>query len=207
MDINPDQAVRLGLVSKHSLPVLAMEWLNRLVLRRAHTIVTLDRFMAQTLCRKANLDGRLAVLPPWAPEGSVPIEHEKNPFRHRQDLDGKFVVMHSGNHSPSHPLDTVLHAARRLRNRDDIVFMFIGGGCGKAAVEAAISEGGANVISLPYQPQEELRYSLSAADVHLVSMGSEMVGIVHPCKVYGAMAVARPVLVLGPAECHRNGTG
>jgi len=29
-----------------------------------------------------------------------------------------------------------------------------------------------------------------------------MVGIVHPCKVYGAMAVSRPILFLGPKPSH-----
>jgi len=38
--------------------------------------------------------------------------------------------------------------------------------------------------------------------VHIVSLGSEMVGIIHPCKVYGAMAVARPILFLGPKPSH-----
>src|SRR5207249_10444636 len=48
----------------------------------------------------------------------------------------------------------------------------------------------------------DLRYSLSAADVQVVSLGNEMVGIIHPCKVYGAMAVARPVLFFGPKPSH-----
>jgi hypothetical protein len=58
------------------------------------------------------------------------------------------------------------------------------------------------VICLPYQPLAELRYSLSAADVHVVSLGENMVGIIHPCKVYGAMAVAKPVLFFGPRPSH-----
>lgn len=29
-------------------------------------------------------------------------------------------------------------------------------------------------------------------------MGDDMVGIVHPCKIYGAMACGRPVLLVGP---------
>jgi hypothetical protein len=48
----------------------------------------------------------------------------------------------------------------------------------------------------------ELRYSLSAADVHVVSLGPDMVGIVHPCKIYGAMTVGRPILFLGPRPSH-----
>jgi hypothetical protein len=59
-----------------------------------------------------------------------------------------------------------------------------------------------NVLDLPYQPRETLQYSLSAADVHVVTLGQEMVGIVHPCKVYGAMAVGRPILFVGPRPSH-----
>lgn len=29
-----------------------------------------------------------------------------------------------------------------------------------------------------------------------------MVGLSHPCKIYGAMAAARPILLFGPARCH-----
>jgi colanic acid biosynthesis glycosyl transferase WcaI len=111
--------------------------------------------------------------------------------------------MYSGNHSPSNPLTTLLEAAVRLKSDPQIRFMFVGGGIGKREVEQYIVEHNlTNVISLPYQPLADLRYSLSAGDVHVVSLGSEMVGIIHPCKVYGAMAVARPVLYFGPKPSH-----
>src|SRR6266478_9045847 len=29
-----------------------------------------------------------------------------------------------------------------------------------------------------------------------------MVGIIHPCKIYGAMAVGRPILYFGPRPSH-----
>ena len=57
-------------------------------------------------------------------------------------------------------------------------------------------------MSLPYQPIAELKYSLTAADVHVVSLGEGMVGIIHPCKVYGAMTAGRPILFLGPRPSH-----
>jgi glycosyltransferase involved in cell wall biosynthesis len=58
------------------------------------------------------------------------------------------------------------------------------------------------VLSLPYQPLKDLAYSLGAADVHVVTIGPGMVGIVHPCKIYGAMAVGRPILSFGPDRSH-----
>jgi glycosyltransferase involved in cell wall biosynthesis len=68
--------------------------------------------------------------------------------------------------------------------------------------EMVARESPANVVSLPYQPFAEIRYSLSAADVHVVSIANEGVGIVHPCKVYGALAIGRPVIALAPAASY-----
>jgi hypothetical protein len=69
-------------------------------------------------------------------------------------------------------------------------------------VNEAVDAGAKNIRSLPYQPLEELQWSLSAADVHLVTFSEEMVGVVHPCKAYGALAASRPILLVGPQESH-----
>ena len=47
-----------------------------------------------------------------------------------------------------------------------------------------------------------MQWSLSAADIHLVTFSEEMVGVVHPCKAYGALAASRPILLVGPRESH-----
>jgi glycosyltransferase involved in cell wall biosynthesis len=206
MDLNPDQMIALGKTSATSVPARAFDFLNRLILRRARDVVVLDRFMAERVNRKLDVRHKMTVSPPWAHEQHLePVDHSANAFRKRHGLDGKFVVMYSGNHGFSSPVTTVLRAAERLRDRDDVVFMFIGGGLGKAEVVRAIAEQGlSNVRSLPYQPLSEIRYSLSAADLHVVTIGDAVVGIVHPCKVYGAMAVARPVLLVGPEPSHAS---
>lgn len=204
MDLNPDQVVALGKMKPTSPAVRAFEWLNRRILGRARGIVALDRFMKDRLVRKRpDAADRIAVLPPWPLEDYELVRHEDNPFRARHNLAGKFVVMYSGNHGPTNPIATVLQAAIRLKDDPRFVFMFIGGGIGKKEVEAAMKEHpDAPIRSLPYQPMSDLKYSLGAADLHVVTVGNEAVGIVHPCKVYGAMAVARPVLLLGPSPCH-----
>lgn len=204
MDINPDQLIAMGHTSPDALPARLLDASNRAMLRRARGVVALDRFMGQRLEAKTPLGDRLAVMPPWPHESHLePVDHADNPFRHEHGLQDKFVLMYSGNISPAHPVDTFLEAARRMQQEARILFLFIGGGNGKRAIDQFIaSHGLANLKTLPYQPLEQLKYSLSAADVHLVVMGNEMVGIVHPCKVYGAMTVARPVLLLGPRRSH-----
>jgi colanic acid biosynthesis glycosyl transferase WcaI len=142
-------------------------------------------------------------LPADSPTARCPLPTPSNPFRQQHGLTSKFVVMYSGNHSPSNPLTTLLAATVAFRDDPDLRFLFVGGGTGKQIVETHIAHGGSsNTVSLPYQPIETLRHSLSAADMHVVSLGNEMVGIVHPCKIYGAMAAGRPILYLGPRPSH-----
>lgn len=200
MDLNPDQAVALGMARQSSFSAKSMEWLNRRILGRADDIIVLDRFMAERIGRKAQVKEKISVLPPWPaedPDGVVP--HSMNPFRRMHVPEGKLVFMYSGNHGPSNPLTTILAAAAAVVDDDRLLFMFIGGGVGKREVEEASAP---NIVSLPYQPQSELRYSLAAADVHVVTVGDAIPGIVHPSKVYGAMAAGRPILLIGPAENH-----
>ncbi|MCH8151312.1 MAG: glycosyltransferase family 4 protein [Planctomycetes bacterium] len=206
MDLNPDQMIAMGWINASSPIVKLFDWFNRMVLRRASDIITLDRFMAERVLRKLDVREKLHVMPPWPHDDHLePVRHEDNPFRKQHNLQGKFVIMYSGNHSIVHPVTTLLEAAVQLKHERRLVFMFVGGGLAKMDVERTIQQHNpGNIISLPYQPLAELKYSLSAADVHAVSVGTKMVGIVHPCKVYGAMAAARPLLLLGPSPCHAS---
>jgi len=204
MDINPDQMIALGHLTEKSLPSRIFNGLNRRILSRADDVIVLDRFMADRINRKAGVSHKMTILPPWPLDDYLGVvAHDENPFRKEHGLIGKFVIMYSGNHGHSNPVTTVLQAALRLQDDEDLVFAFVGGGMGKQEVEQTIAEHRpGNIISLPYQPLESLRYSLSAADVHVVTVGESVVGVVHPCKIYGAMSVARPILLVAPDPCH-----
>jgi glycosyltransferase involved in cell wall biosynthesis len=208
MDLNPDQMVAMGKAKPDSLSVRVFDALNRMILRRASDIVMLDRFMLERVERKGvAVRDKTTIAPPWPHEDELlRIEHEDNPFRAKQGMgvgeSAKFVLMYSGNHSPANPLRTLLDAAERMRNEPRFVLYCIGGGGGKKEVDERIAAGATNIVSLPYQPFSEIKYSLSSADAHVVSIGNDVVGIVHPCKIYGAMAVSRPILALGPKPSH-----
>ena len=176
-----------------------MQFINKVVLRSARKVITLDSQMAQRLESKARLHQRPIIIPPWPHEDMIrKSEAGGRAFRKEHGLEDKFIVMYSGNHSWVHPLDTILAAAKSLVHRKDILFLFIGGGVEKHKVEKAIKNGAPNILSLPYQNFNNLGESLAAADVHLVVMGDAMIGIVHPCKIYGAMAMGRPILAIAP---------
>jgi colanic acid biosynthesis glycosyl transferase WcaI len=205
MDLNPDQLVAMGKISPASPAVRAFESLNRMTLKHSSDVIALDSYMAGRLNAKVDISDKVAVMPPWphvdAHQSAIP--HTSNPFRTEHEFGDRLVIMYSGNISPAHPVATIIEAAVRLQDTPELLFVFIGGGLGRVPIEEAIRQHQLqNVLLLPYQPLDQLQFSLSAADVHLVSMGDDMVGIVHPCKVYGAMAVSRPILLLGQRQCH-----
>jgi glycosyltransferase involved in cell wall biosynthesis len=200
MDLNPDQLVALGMARPDALSVRVFEWLNQRILSRADDVIVLDRFMADRVNQKRDVSAKMTVLPPWPAEDPPEVvSHADNAFREKHVPDDRIVLMYSGNHGPSNPLTTVLDAAKRVADDPRLLFMFVGGGVGKREVEEADSP---NIVSLPYQPHSDLRFSLAAADVHIVTVGDAIPGIVHPSKVYGAMAAGRPILLVGPDENH-----
>lgn len=204
MDLNPDEAIAAGWLRAES-PVARL--LSRLLLhslQRADCIVALDRFMKARIEAKGIPAEKVLVVPPWSHDDRVRFDPAgREEFRAIYKLSRRFVVMYSGNHSPCHPLETLLQAAERLADHEDIAFCFIGGGSEFRKVqERARERGMRNVLCLPYQPIEKLSGSLSAADLHVVVMGDQYVGIVHPCKIYNVLAVRKPFLYIGPNESH-----
>ena len=204
MDLNPDEAIAAGwLDEKSPASRLLQRMLNYSFKVAARTIV-LDRFMKERVVAKGFDPARVAIVPPWSHDDDVQYSAAgREEFRTKHGLAEKFVVMYSGNHSPCHPLDTLVDAARALKERSEIIFCFIGGGSEQVKVrDFAAQHGLTNVKCLPYQPLSDLSSSLSAADLHVVVMGDKFVGIVHPCKVYNVLSIGAPTLYIGPTPSH-----
>lgn len=208
MDIHPDAGVALGLFSKRNLLVAALGKLSDSVYRAADRVVVLGPYMADRIAAKGVRPNRIESIHVWSRRDEIyPVPREGHPLRASLGLEGKFVAMYSGNMGLAHSFDDFLESARRLRHRDDVVFLFVGDGPRRKEVVAAKeAEGLDNVRLLDYFPREQLHASLSLADVHLISMRREMTGIVVPCKLYGAMASARPALFVGPEHCETADT-
>ena len=200
MDLNPDEAIAAGWLAPNSVTSRIFQRMLKYSLRVASQTVVLDRFMKERVVAKGVDAMRVAIVPPWSHDDMVVYSvRGREEFRWQHGFVDSFVVMYSGNHSPCHPLNTLLDAARALKEKSEIVFCFVGGGSEQAKVREA---GLSNVRCLPYQPLNELSNSLSAADLHVVVMGDKFVGIVHPCKVYNILSIGAPVLYIGPEPSH-----
>lgn len=204
MDLNPDEAIAAGWLREDSMTSRLLQRMLKFSFRQAARTIVLDRFMRDRVVAKDVDPARIAIVPPWSHDDQVNYsESGRAAFRQKHQLSDRFVVMYSGNHSPCHPLDTLLDAALALRTRKEIVFCFVGGGSEQLKVrEFVVHHRLNNIKCLPYQPLHDLSASLSAADLHVVVMGEPFVGIVHPCKVYNIMSIGTPALYIGPEPSH-----
>jgi colanic acid biosynthesis glycosyl transferase WcaI len=198
-DVYPELAGALGVIDTEGMLYRSLLALSTWALRRHDAIVAVGRCMKEKIAERGIDPDRIHVIPNWADPDIRPISHAENPFRQEHGLDGKFVVMYSGNMGLAHPFEEVLDAAEELSSDQDVVFLFIGDGPRKASLEQAVRERRlTNVRFLPFQPRERLSESLSAGDVHIVTMEEEVAGLVVPSKIYGILAVGRPYVFLGP---------
>lgn len=118
-------------------------------------------------------------------------------IRRRLNLDGRFVAIYAGTLGMAHRLETVLEAAHLLRERCEIAFVLIGDGAGRETLIRQMREMNLrNTHILSRVPRESVPDYLAAADACLAPLrASEAFHTAIPCKMFEAMAAAKPVIL------------
>jgi len=198
-DLYPEVAIALGHLRKGSLTARFWSAFNRWSYRGATRIIALGECMAELLRQQvpAELLERIVVIPNWA-NGDVikPVPRENHPLIREWEVEGKFVVLYSGNIGRFHELETVTRAAEILAEKDSsILFQFIGDGGQLTWLKSEVGRLSLkNVAFQPFQSKERLPLSLTACDAGLVTLKKEATGCCVPSKLYGMLAAGRPVL-------------
>lgn len=197
-DLYPDIAIELDVVSTNHWLTQFWIWLNRQIWRRAQAIVVLSSTMkSRVVDRCPAIADKVVVIHNWADPGwIVPIKKQHNWFAHRHRLVEPFTVLYSGNLGRCHDVTTILEAVIQLRS-ESIQFVFIGDGANRQPLMQQVAALGlTNCQFLPYQDRQCLPYSLTSCDLHLLSMGIGMEGLIAPSKLYSSLASGRPVAAI-----------
>jgi colanic acid biosynthesis glycosyl transferase WcaI len=198
-DLYPEVAAELGVGIMRGPLGKLLRGLRNASLRRARINIAIGERMAERLIAEGMPRAQVAVMPNWSDEQAIrPVARADLKLRDEWDLAGRFVIGYSGNLGRAHEPDTVLGAAHLLRDRDDIVFLMIGGGHESARLAERVAAQGlsARFQFRPYQPRERLSESLGTADIHWLSLRPELEGLIVPSKFYGIAAAGRPVIAV-----------
>lgn len=202
-DIFPETAAELGVPLARSPFGALLRYLRNRSVRSADMNIAIGPAMAARLRALGVRDERITTLENFCDDAAIrPVARESNALRESWGLsEDDFVVGYSGNLGRAHDLETFLDTAERLRDRTDIRFLFIGGGHLRSRLESEASRRGLlSILTRPYQPRDELSLSLSAADVHWISLQPSLEGLILPSKLYGIAAAGRPVIMVGDPE-------
>ena len=195
-DLHPDMAVASGAV-RPGLFVSLWERLHRWALKRADLVIVLGEDMRERILAKGVSPKRAVVVRDGATPLVPPATRDHAVTREIRD-GHELVVVHAGNLGFAGVWDTLLEAARRLEH-EGVGLVFIGDGALKPSLEKK-AKGIGNVRFLPYYPPEDLPQVLVSADLHVVTLGRGLEGLVVPSKLYPILMAGRPVLAVTPPE-------
>jgi putative colanic acid biosynthesis glycosyltransferase WcaI len=186
-DLYPETAEETGKLTSPTV-LQGLRAAVDLYLRKADRVVAISETMRGRLEARGVEPGRISVIPGWVDTDEIhPVEVDRN---------GAFVVMHSGNVGHAQELDTLVEAAGGLA---DVEFEIVGNGSRRQELER-LASGLPHVSFRPYRPRDELSESLSSASLHFVGLARGLSGYVVPSRLYGVLAVARPVICAADAE-------
>lgn len=197
-DLYPDVVTELGVSKNNSFIVKVWHKVNHLVWGRARQIIVLSSTMEKRLLSKhPDLIDKVKVIHNWANAQKIkPMDKQDNWFAKEHQSDRQFTVLYSGNLGRCHDADTILATVKLLQD-EPIQFVFIGAGVKYQECLQQISAMGIeNCRFLPYQPKEVLPYSLTCADLGLVSIAPGLEGVIAPSKLYGLMAAGVPIAAI-----------
>jgi hypothetical protein len=199
-DIYPDVLSKYGIISSDSFITKSWENLNRKIFNNAENLFTIGEGMKKLVSKYIEPE-RIKIVSCWTDSIFLkPIPKEENLFINNQDVADKFLIMYSGNLGYTHSIETLVDLAEKT-GRNNIFFFIIGeGDKWEMLSERIIKSGLTNIRLLPWQDINVLPYSLSAADLAVVTLGEEASLISVPSKFYDMMAVSSPVLCISEKE-------
>ncbi|MFK7892193.1 MAG: glycosyltransferase family 4 protein [Granulosicoccus sp.] len=200
MDMYPEVLEAGGLINRNSVPGKLLNRLAYFSRKHAGRIIAIGVDMQQHLADTGIPDSRLAYIPNWSSlDTPERVPNTENQLRRQFSFSAEdIIILYSGNMGVSHYFSDLLEVAKRSRNNPRLKFVFIGGGPRKNEIESFKARHELNNIHLfGYQPADLLKQSLSAGDIHFVSVADGFGGMVVPSKVFGSLAVGRPILFQG----------
>ena len=199
-DFNPEQTIAVG-YAKNKLLLNTVMAVDKFSCKNSDKVIVVGRDMQETLKNRFNNKKvpSNVFINNWINEKEIyPLEqnHPKiEEFKEKYNLQDKFIIMYSGNIGLYYDLENIIKVIGEFKEREDVVFAFIGDGTVKSKIEEyVINNKLNNVTFIPYQDKADLIYSLNAADVHWVVNAKGIKGVSVPSKLYGVMAAGKPVL-------------
>lgn len=199
-DLYPEVPIETGqLTNPRAIKVL--RGMVQFMYRKARHLTVITPSMRSYLQRTGVPEEKISVIPNFVDTDFIRPLSKHNDFSRRNNLEDKFVVTYAGNIGYVADLNSLVEAAGRLKEYEDMVFLIIGDGVVRADLERrATADCLDNVRFMPFQPREDLPLLRAASDIQisLYKKGAGHYSI--PSKLYELMASGRPLVASSDQE-------
>ena len=205
-DFNPEQVLAVG-YTKSKFVTDSMMWFDKFSCKRSDLIITVGRDLVETVEGrfKGKKVPKTVMINNWIDENEIyPLEAGNErvaAFKKKYGLDGRFVIMYSGNIGLYYDLENLIKvieefgAGTKTADGREVVFAFVGAGSVLKTLEDYVAEHHMkNVVFIPYQDKADLIYSLNAGDLHWCVNAKGIKGVSCPSKAYGIMAAGKAII-------------
>lgn len=194
LDLYPDLVATLGKMNANSFPYRRWLKMDVRAMQDAAAVVTISTPITERIARTRGIDpAKLHTIHDGYDPARLAFSGP-NTFAAETNPEKKFLVQYAGNMGLSHPMDTILAAAKQMQCDPNVLFQFIGDGHQRAAMSRNLPSIAAII---DYQPADRLGEVLAAADVCLISQHEAMYDQAMPYKVYACFAAGKPVVFIG----------
>lgn len=138
--------------------------------RRFNKVSTISHTMCNSAEKRNVSIDPIIFFPNWVDINFITPHTNSNTFRKKWGIDDKTkVVLYSGNLGKKQGLELIIKSAGLLTNEKRILFVIVGDGAHRSALEnMVVSQGLKNIKFYPLQPYELLPDLLKLADIHLI---------------------------------------
>lgn len=195
-DLWPESILAVGAI-KNRFIIHLLEWLELFAYRQADRIVPVTDAFQRYIEGKGIPKEKITVIKNGADLTLYKPVTGTNRLAESLGIQGKFVAAYLGTHGMAHHLETVLHAAQRLREYPDIVLVLAGDGAERQRLAALRNELGLdNVLMLDQQPKDQMPWLWALSDVSLILLKkSDLFKTVIPSKIFESMAMEKPIIL------------
>jgi colanic acid biosynthesis glycosyl transferase WcaI len=191
-DLWPESVVELGVINRESLSYKLSSYLEKSLYQKAWVITGQSRTILE------NIQERYPVArTKHLPNG---VDTEFFQSVDGQIESGNFHIVYAGLHGMAQGLDHILRAAHKLPSMEHIDFTFVGDGPEKSQlVQLAKDLNLRRIRFLKSVSKEKIPAILRIADVLIIPLKRQLTGAV-PSKLYEAMSMAKPVILVAESE-------
>jgi colanic acid biosynthesis glycosyl transferase WcaI len=199
-DLWPESLIAAGDV-KSKLILRLTEKLVRLIYKKSDVIFISSRSFKQSITDKGVGSEKIVYLPNWAEDIYYTPANRDEDVAKLLPVKG-FKIMFAGNIGESQDFESIVNAAEKTMDYEDIHWIILGDGRKKNWVEEQIRlKKLSNIQLLGRHPMNMMPFFFREADVMLVSLKDEFIfGLTVPAKIQSYLACGKPILAMMNGE-------